>query len=597
VLKKVFGFDRFLGQQEAVIDAAIQGRDALVLMPTGGGKSLCYQIPSLVLEGTGVIVSPLIALMHEQVNTLKQLGIRAEFLNSSLSYDERQRVLADVRAGKIELLYMAPEGLLKNGFVHQLHNCSLALFAIDEAHCVSQWGHDFRPEYLRIAEITSQFSGIPTLALTATADERTREVILEKLGMENPLSFVASFDRPNITYRVELKNSPSAQLQRFIKKEFAGSSGIVYCLSRQKVEKTASYLSSHGVDAFPYHAGLAHEVRERNQNRFLNQDGVVIVATIAFGMGIDKPDVRFVAHLDMPSSMEAYYQETGRSGRDGEPATAWMVYGLQDVVLRRQMIEGSESSDLFKRVQSQKLSDMLAYCETTSCRRQLILRYFGEVSDHGCGNCDICLDPVETVDGLVLAQKFISCVIRTGQRFGAGHVIDVLRGKDSEKTRHYGHQSLSTYGIGSDIDEFQWKSVLRQLVVHGYLAVQGEYSTLGLTQSSRNLLKGETEFQIRKELKSRTSKWSKQKKSPAAVFEDLAPSQQMLAEEIRLWRKLKAKEQGLPAFRIFGDKTLHSLAEIQPRNFKELQSVYGFGSARTESYGQEILEILRSAAS
>jgi ATP-dependent DNA helicase RecQ len=582
-----------LGSQEAVIEAVIQGRDSLVLMPTGGGKSLCYQIPSLVIEGTGVIVSPLIALMHEQVFTLKQLGVRAELLNSSLSYEERQRVLANLRAGEVELLYMAPEGLLRNGFLHELRRCPLSLFAIDEAHCVSQWGHDFRPEYLRIAEITSQFPGVPTLALTATADERTREVILEKLELTNPLSFVASFDRPNITYRVELKNSPATQLQRFIKKEHPGASGIVYCLSRQKVEKTADYLSSHGVVAYPYHAGLTHEVREKNQNRFLNHDGIVMVATIAFGMGIDKPDVRFVAHLDMPSSMEAYYQETGRCGRDGDPAMAWMVYGLQDVVLRRQMIENSESSGIFKRAQSQKLNDMLAYCETTSCRRQLILSYFGEVSAQRCGNCDLCFEPVETVDGLVLAQKFISCVIRTGRRFGAGHVIDVLRGKDSEKTKHYGHQGLSTFGIGADLDEFEWKSVLRQLVVHGYLAVEGEYSTLGLTQSSKRLLRGEIEFQIRKELKGRSSKWAKQKKANTTVFSDLSTSQKELSEAIRAWRKTKAKEQGLPAYIIFTDKTLHSLAQIQPRNFEELQSVYGFGSARTESYGEEILNILR----
>ncbi|MBT3784735.1 DNA helicase RecQ [bacterium] len=599
ILRDIFGFTQFLGDQQAIIESVVEGHDALVLMPTGGGKSLCYQIPSLLRQGTGIVVSPLIALMQEQVYSLRQWGVNARFFNSSLDFESRKSVLRELRSGELDLLYIAPESLLNEFFLDHLQSAKIALFAIDEAHCVSQWGHDFRPEYLRIAEITSAFAEVPTIALTATADNRTQSEIISNLKLRDSNSFIASFDRPNINYRMDLKNSPAQQLLRWIQKEHSGESGIVYCLSRAKVEKTALFLESHGITALPYHAKLSHEVRTRNQMRFQGEEGIIIVATIAFGMGIDKPDVRFVAHLDMPSSMEAYYQETGRSGRDGQPAEAWMVYGLQDVVQRRQMIEKSEGNEQFKRIQTRKLEEMLAFCESTQCRRQLILGYFGEILENLCGNCDTCLEPVETMDGLISAQKFLSCVARTGQNFGSGHVIDVLRGKETEKVLRFAHHQLSTFGIGQEFDDFQWRSVLRQLVVSGYLEIGGEFSTLSLTPKSREILKGNREFRLRKDLKGRMTKIAKKKKkkAPPTGTTELSTTQQDLAESVRTWRRQLADEMGIPAFRIFSDKTLYSLVEVHPRNRDELQEVFGFGKMRTEQHGEQILELLNSQRS
>jgi len=597
VLSDVFGFQEFQGDQEAIIHSVLNNEDALVLMPTGGGKSLCYQIPSILRHGTGVIISPLIALMQEQVQTLQEMGIKARYFNSSLEFESRKEVLSELGSGQLDLLYVAPESLTSDFFRDLIKDANIALFAVDEAHCVSQWGHDFRPEYLRIAEITSEVPQAPVIALTATADERTRTEISKNLKLRNPQSFISSFDRPNITYRLDLKNSPSQQLLRWLKSEHPEESGIVYCLSRAKVDQVAEFLASHGMNALPYHAGMNHDIRSENQKRFQDENDLIIVATIAFGMGIDKPDVRFVAHLDMPSSMEAYYQETGRAGRDGKTAEAWLVYGLQDVVQRRQMIEKSEGNERFKKIQTQKLEEMLAFCESTHCRRKIILGYFGEERATQCGNCDTCLEPVESIEGLVPAQKFLSCVARTGQNFGAGHIIDVLRGKETEKVFRFNHQELSTFGVGADLDDFQWRSVLRQLVVQGYVEIGQEYSNLLLTKESRELLKGNREFYLRNDTKSRmqkiTARKKKKKKKPQPELEmRFSDSQIELSEKIRVWRKEHADSLGIPAFRVFSDQTLYSLVEINPRTQEELLSVFGFGKMKTERHGEEILGLL-----
>jgi ATP-dependent DNA helicase RecQ len=563
-------------------------------MPTGGGKSLCFQIPALVMDGVTIVVSPLIALMQDQVNGLKELGISAEFYNSSLELGEKRKVLGKLHSGELDLLYMAPEGLLSEGFISQIRDCNINLFAIDEAHCVSQWGHDFRPEYLRLKEITHKFD-CPVMALTATADQKTRKEIIEKLGLTQCESFISSFDRPNINYRVDIKTSPTAQLAKFIKNEHPNDCGIVYCLSRAKVDKTAEFLVESGYSALPYHAGLTHETRTKNQNRFLSEDGIIIVATIAFGMGIDKPDVRFVAHLDMPSSMEAYYQETGRAGRDGLPSTAWMVYGLQDVVLRRRMIEDGESESAYKRICNQKLNDMLAYCETTHCRRQIILSYFGENSND-CGNCDTCLEPVESIDGKIYAQKFLSTVYRLSQKnqkFGSGHIIDILRGKDNDKVLNFGHQSLTTFGIGTELNDFQWKSVFRQLFVRGYLQIIEPHSVLVFTDTSISLLKGEVEFTIRKDIKTRKKPKKKKKAKKLSVNVDLNDFQLQVFDKFKEWRAALAKSKEVPPYVIMDNNSLANLIVANPANIAELETVNGFGVKRIELYGEDLLNILR----
>ncbi|MGH6960202.1 MAG: DNA helicase RecQ, partial [Dongiaceae bacterium] len=500
ILRSVFGFESFKGQQAAIIEHVVAGGDALVLMPTGGGKSLCYQIPALCREGTAIVVSPLIALMQDQVEAMRQLGVRAAALNSNLAYAEALRVERQLRAGELDLVYVAPERLLTDGFLEILDGCRLALFAIDEAHCVSQWGHDFRPEYRQLTVLHSHYPRVPRIALTATADGPTRRDIAERLALDGAPVFVASFDRPNIRYRVMTKRNSKAQLAEFLGGAHRNQAGIVYCMSRSKVERIAEWLSSQGVTALPYHAGLDGGVRSKHQDRFIKEDGVVMVATIAFGMGIDKPDVRFVAHLDLPKSLEAYYQETGRAGRDGLPAEAWMLYGAEDVTKLRQLIEGSDAPDRQKQVERRKLDALLGYCETTRCRRQVLLGYFGEALDQPCGNCDACLEPAETFDGLVTAQKALSCVYRTGQRFGAGHVIDVLVGGDTEKVRRFGHDRLSTYGVGKELPAAEWRSVFRQLTALGLLTVDIDgHGALKLGPDCRDVLRGERRIELRRD--------------------------------------------------------------------------------------------------
>ncbi len=597
ILKNIFGYDHFLGSQEEIIASVCQKKDCLVLMPTGGGKSVCYQIPSIQMHGTGIVVSPLIALMHDQVSGLKNNGVRAEFYNSSLPHDQRDEILNRLEKQEIDLLYVAPEGLFKERFLHSLKKANVCLFAIDEAHCVSQWGHDFRPEYLKLSEITTEFPGVPKIALTATADKKTRQEIVEKLKLTEHASFIASFDRPNITYAIEIKTQPSAQLLKYIKDNHPDDCGIVYCLSRKKVEKTAKFLSEQGFEALPYHAGLPFAKREEHQSRFINEENIIIVATIAFGLGINKPNVRFVAHLDMPSSMEAYYQETGRAGRDGLPASAWMIYGLQDVVLRRKMIFNSDGDLTHQQVSSAKLNDMLAFCETTSCRRKVILRYFGEMRDSDCGNCDTCLHPMDTLDGTILAQKFLSCIYRSEQRFGAGHIIDILRGKETEKVSRNRHQELSTFGIGSDLSEFEWKSVFRQLYVQGYVQVieSDGYSTLGLDKESYKILQGEDKFKLRKETKTRQQTKKASKKAKKLIETELSTKQAAIFDSLKEWRLEKAREKGMPAYCVSDDKSLRNLVIKSPQSLDEMHEVFGFGEKKIDLYGEDLLIILNNS--
>ncbi len=588
ILRSVFGYDSFRGAQAEIIDHVINGGDALVLMPTGGGKSLCYQIPALCRSGVGVVVSPLIALMQDQVSALRQVGVRAAALNSSVPYSEMVEIERQMRAGEIDMVYVAPERLMTDAFLTQLERCPLALFAIDEAHCVSQWGHDFRPEYLQLAALHERFPHIPRIALTATADGPTRREIVEKLGLAQGAHFVAGFDRPNIRYHVAPKGSSAkAQLLSFLKGH-RGNSGIVYRLSRNKVEETAEWLKGEGFNALPYHAGLDKDVRARNQDRFIKEDGVIMVATIAFGMGIDKPDVRFVAHLDLPKSMEAYYQETGRAGRDGLPSDAWMVYGMQDVARLRQMVEESEANEAKKRLEHRKLDALLGYCETTRCRRQVLLDYF---SDHcePCGNCDTCLEPVESFDGTVAAQKALSCVYRTGQIFGAGHVIDVLTGADGERVRKLGHDKLSTFGIGSDFTKEEWRSIFRQLVAAGLLRVDVEgHGSLSLTEACREVLRGERQVSFRRD-PVRSKKAGRSERS-RGVLED--PGDEELFQELRKLRLDLARDQGVPPYVIFHDATLVEMAREKPRDEWELSRLSGVGRTKLESYGDVFLDVI-----
>lgn len=587
VLQQVFGYRDFRGQQRDVIESTIEGRDSLVIMPTGGGKSLCYQIPALVRNGTGLVVSPLIALMQDQVTALHELGIEAGFLNSNQTPEEQDLVKRMLRGGELKLLYMAPEGLNTERTRALLCEVPLSVIAIDEAHCVSQWGHDFRHDYLMLGGLRTLFPGVPRLALTATATSRVREEIISRLELNDPGCFVAPFDRPNIRYHVKPKVDPRRQLLEFLRAH-QGQAGIVYCMSRKKTESTADWLRGHGFEALPYHAGLEPGVRREHQRRFLANDGVVIVATIAFGMGIDKPDVRFVVHLDLPKSIEAYYQETGRAGRDGEPAEAWMVYGLQDVVRLRQMLEQSDAEEDFKRYERQKLDALLGWCEALGCRRRALLEYFGDKHENDCGNCDGCLEPVASWDGLDAARKLLSTVYRTGQRFGAAHVVDVLVGKDTEKVLQNQHNQLSVFGIGSEVSPQKWRSVIRQLIVMGYLRADAErYGALVLTEDSRSVLRGETPVSFRED-PARPKKARRQAPQPAEV----APEDSNLWEALRACRREFADEQGVPAYVIFHDRTLRDMLHLRPGNASELLSVNGVGQAKLERYGERFLEVL-----
>ncbi|MDX1626156.1 MAG: DNA helicase RecQ [Wenzhouxiangellaceae bacterium] len=588
VLREVFGFDAFRPGQREIIDALLDGEHALVLMPTGGGKSLCYQVPALVRPGTGLVISPLIALMRDQVEALKAAGVRAEVLNSSLSADEQRRVEADLRAGRLDLLYVAPERVLQGRMLHQLSRVDLALIAIDEAHCVSQWGHDFRPEYLGLAQLAERFPDVPRVALTATADTRTREEIAETLFDGRCRRFTASFDRPNIRYRVQPRRAARAQLLEFLKRDHPRDSGIVYCLSRRKSEQVAGWLDEAGFTALPYHAGLDDATRREHQDRFIREEGLIVVATVAFGMGIDKPDVRFVAHMDLPRSIEGYYQETGRAGRDGLASDAWMIYGMDDVVRLRQMLEDSELSDERQRVERQRMEALLAYCERTACRRPALLGYFGEEHDGGCGNCDNCLDPPELVDATEEARKALSAVYRTGQRFGAGHVIDVLTGRDNERVRSLGHDGLSVFGIGEDRPRAFWQGLIRQLLAAGMLATDPEgHGGLRLDPACRELLRGDDTFSARKETGRKPA--ASRAKGPAADVPTGDPG----FEKLREVRLALAREQGVPPYVIFHDATLAAMLEARPATLADLAGIHGVGQHKLEQYGETFLEAIR----
>ncbi len=599
VLRRVFGYAAFRGEQQAVIEQIAGGGDALVLMPTGAGKSLCYQIPALLRAGTAIVVSPLIALMQDQVAALRQLGITAEFLNSSQDAATQREVERRLAEGELSLLYVAPERLLTERCLDQLARVPLALFAIDEAHCVSQWGHDFRPEYRQLTVLHERFPNVPRIALTATADMPTRKEIVERLNLSSARQFVSSFDRPNILYRVVEKDNARRQLADFLGGH-AGEPGIVYCLSRKKVEETADWLVTQGMTALPYHAGMDATSRSRNQERFLREDGIVMTATIAFGMGIDKPDVRFVAHLDLPKSLEGYYQETGRAGRDGLPAEAWLCYGLGDVVALNRFIAQSESGDERKRVERAKLDALLAYAETIGCRRQRLLAYFGETFAAPCGNCDNCTNPPLSFDGSVLAQKALSCVFRTGQRYGVGHLVNILRGEDDERVRALGHTGLSTFGVGADLDARQWRGVFRQLVAMNLLATDSDgYGVLRLTSASRGVLRGEVPVTLRRQAdrSERRSARKSQRGERAHQSLQIAPHETVLWEALRATRARLAREQGVPAYVIFHDATLLQMLREQPQAQAELGAISGVGMAKLARYGEVFLDVLRAGKS
>ncbi len=598
LLQRVFGYDAFRGRQQEVVDAVIGGGDAVVLMPTGAGKSLCYQVPALVRRGTGLVVSPLIALMHDQVDALRAVGVRAEFLNSTQTVPERQEVERALLAGEVDLVYIAPERLSSESVRGLLDRVAagpgLSVFAIDEAHCVSQWGHDFRPDYLALADLVGRWPGVPTMALTATATEATHRELTTRLHLEQAVHVVASFDRPNIQYRIVPKDDPKQQLLKLIRDEHRGDAGIVYALSRNSVEQTAKWLVDHGVEAVPYHAGLDVRIRTANQARFLRDDGVVVVATIAFGMGIDKPDVRFVAHVDVPKSVEGYYQETGRAGRDGLPSTAWLAYGLQDVVQQRRFIDQSVGDAAHKRKQSANLDAMLSLCETVTCRRRQLLAYFGQPTAQDCGNCDTCLSPVETWDGTVPAQKLLSTIVRLqrerNQRFGGGQIIDILRGKRTPKVEQHQHDQLSVFGVGADLTERSWRSVLRQLMAQSVVMVADDYGTVGLGPTAAAVLKGEHQVRLRHDLERSDSGAGSRKARPVAA--DLPPEAHELFERLRSWRAGQAKEQGVPAYVVFGDATLRALAVERPQSVEALSGISGVGAAKLERYGDVLLDLL-----
>ncbi|MFT5707335.1 MAG: ATP-dependent DNA helicase RecQ [Oceanospirillaceae bacterium] len=596
VLKDVFGYDGFRSAQQQIIESVIDNRDTLVIMPTGGGKSMCYQLPALLRAGTAIIVSPLIALMHDQVTALSQLGIKAAYLNSSLDYHIQYEIEQQLVHGELDMLYIAPERLLQAKTFQLLSQCQLALIAVDEAHCVSQWGHDFRPEYLQIAQFANNFPQVPRIALTATADTRTQQEIEQRLELRNANIFIQGFDRPNIRYRIGQKDRAREQLLAFIQSEHLNDAGIVYCLSRKRVEETAAWLCEKGLNALPYHAGLASSLKQHHQHRFLTEDKVIIVATIAFGMGIDKPNVRFVAHLDLPKSIEAYYQETGRAGRDGQPANAWMVYGLQDVVFLRQMVEGSQAPDNIKQVERQKLEAILGLCEITSCRRQVLLGYFGESEHQACGNCDNCLQPVPVWDGTQAARKVLSAVYRTGQSFGVNHIVDVLTGSETEKVKQFGHNKLSIWNIGKELNKQQWRSVFRQLVARSYLGVDYDrFGVLCLTEKCRPLLRGEVSIELREDLRKQTarSKYDKKKTSQ----HNLDADEHGLWEALRVLRTELAKEQDVPPYIIFHDATLMEMVMYRPTTHQQMQKISGVGERKLELYGNDFLAVINDGGS
>jgi ATP-dependent DNA helicase RecQ len=600
-LHTVFGYDAFRGDQAAIVDHVIAGGDAVVLMPTGGGKSITYQVPALVREGTGLVISPLIALMHDQVDALRANGVNAAYLNSTQSASERAEVERAYLAGEVDLIYVAPERLSSAVTTRMLQRGVLSVIAIDEAHCVSQWGHDFRPDYLALGDLGERFPGVPRMALTATATRATHKELTERLQLDAAQHFVASFDRPNIQYRIVPKVDPRKQLVSFIRSmqpiaepvEASMPAGIVYALSRKSVEQTATYLAAQGLDALPYHAGLPAEVRAANQSRFLREDGVIMVATIAFGMGIDKPDVRFVAHIDLPKSVEGYYQETGRAGRDGEPSVAWMAYGLGDVVQQRRMIDQSPGDRTFKMRMGQHLDAMLGLCETVECRRQNLLNYFGQASGP-CGNCDTCLEKPETFDGLVPAQKLLSTIVRLkrerNQAFGAGHLIDILRGASTDRIRQQKHDGLATYGIGADLSDQDWRSVVRQLLARGILVAQGDYGTLAPGDAAAGVLRGETPVPLRKDTMGRVS--ASRARKTSAASEAVAEGDRGLFEALRVWRAATAKEIGKPAYIVFGDATLRALAEVRPASLGDLVGITGIGEKKREAYGEAVLAVV-----
>jgi ATP-dependent DNA helicase RecQ len=589
VLKRIFGYDAFRGEQAEIIDHVVAGGDALVLMPTGGGKSLCYQIPALVRPGVGVVISPLIALMQDQVDALLALGVRAGFLNSTQDSLERRAVETAFLAGELDLLYLAPERLRVDSTLRLLDRGNISLFAIDEAHCVAQWGHDFRPDYLMLSELHERWPAVPRIALTATATQATQAEIATRLNLTDARHFVASFDRPNIQYRIAPKNEPRRQLLALLRAEHPGDAGIVYCLSRASVDKTAEFLTGEGFTALPYHAGLDSRTRAANQSRFLREDGVIMVATIAFGMGIDKPDVRFVAHLDVPKSVEGYYQETGRAGRDGLPSTAWLAYGLADVVQQRKMIDDSEGDLAHRRRLAQHLDAMLALCETVECRRMQMLDYFGQRGEP-CGNCDTCLTPPESWDGTVAAQKVLSTVARLAQRdqkFGAGHIVDILLGKHTPKVEQFRHESLSVFGKGTELAEGEWRGVIRQLMAQGLLTVESQHQTFVLTEESRPVLRGERSVKLRRDPERPAKTRSRSSRAPQVVLPAEAAA---VFERLRAWRGATAKEQGVPAYVIFHDATLREVATQAPASLAELATISGVGENKLAKYGQGVLE-------
>ncbi len=594
VLQRVWGYREFRGNQAAIVETVAGGGDALVLMPTGGGKSLCYQVPALLRPGTAVVVSPLIALMQDQVDALRAVGVRAAFLNSTLTSAEQRQVGDDFRGGELDLLYLAPERLGAPSTGELLDSGTIALFAIDEAHCVSQWGHDFRPDYLQLSQLHQRWPQVPRIALTATATEATRAEIAQRLDLTDARHFVSSFDRPNINYRIVAKDSPRSQLLSLLRTEHAGDAGIVYCLSRSSVEQTAEFLVGQGIPALAYHAGLDPAVRAAHQARFLREDGIVMVATIAFGMGIDKPDVRFVAHLDLPKSVEGYYQETGRAGRDGLPSTAWMAYGLADVVQQRKMISSSDGDAAHRRRLSHHLDAMLALCETLTCRRVQLLAYFGEQASP-CGNCDTCLTPVEGWDGTVAAQKVLSTIYRLDterrQRFGTGHIVDILLGRTTPRTTRFGHDTLSTWGIGTELSERQWRGVIRQMLAQGLISVSGDHGTLGPTDTSKDVLFGPLTVTLRHDPeRTRVAGRARTKAQPV----ELTGAAGALFEQLRVWRAATAKELGVPAYVIFHDATLRAIAELAPASLSDLGTVSGVGAAKLDRYGADIMALVSS---
>lgn len=586
ILKHTFGYDHFRAHQQAIVETVSAGEDALVLMPTGAGKSLCYQIPALARNGCGIVVSPLIALMQNQVDALRELGVRAAYLNSTLPLETAQAVESKLINGDLDFLYIAPERLIQPRTVQMLQRAQLALFAIDEAHCVSQWGHDFRADYLQLSLLASEFPQVPRIALTATADQRTREEIIHRLSLQNAKQFVSGFDRPNICYRISVKYNARQQLLNFVKTEHPEDSGIVYCLSRKKVEDTAAWLQQEGFSALPYHAGLDAGLRRHHQERFLREEGIIVVATIAFGMGIDKPDVRFVAHLDLPKNLESYYQETGRAGRDGEPANAWMAYGLQDIIKLRQMMQNSEGSMEHKLAEQHRLSAMLGLCEITSCRRQALLNYFGDQLSEPCGNCDTCLEPPSTWDGTEAARKALSTVYRCGQRFGVNHIIDVLRGSDNDRVQQLKHNTLSTFGIGGELDTNQWRSVFRQLVARGYLSVDfSGFGALKLEEKCRPLLRGEEMLDLRLDVRKKAQRQTTRTPLPGDIDVELW-------EALRERRRELADEQDVPPYVVFSNQTLQEMCIRLPTTLQQMSHVNGVGERKLKKYGDEFIRII-----